>query len=107
MTCGSCQNAQAYQLTYHYSGGEMLSHCEKCGSQASGTPDVYWPGHEYTSPNLCDPKTGEPILLRSKGHKAMVMKTLGVREAGDFIRGARILPKPKSWYEGYKNAKYK
>jgi len=53
-----------------------------------GIPDVYWPGHEHYNENLTD-NMGNPILLKSRRHKAEALKMMGVTETGDRVRGAR------------------
>jgi hypothetical protein len=93
MECRACGNKEAYHVRTIYDEGQLWDSCNKCSQIGAGqsNPDVYWPGHEYKSENLCD-TNGNPILLRSRQHKAQVMKELGVSEAGDRIHGAPYTP---------------
>lgn len=99
MTCGGCYE-EAYHIHGEFVGSEYVECCEKCGGISSADaaiPDVYWPGHVHTNPQLCD-DMGRPYELRTKGHKAAIMKQLGVSEAGDKVRGAPV--SGKTWAEG-------
>ncbi len=53
-------------------------------------PDIY-----FRRPYLDEQLSvgSAPILVRSRGHKAALMKQLGVREAGDRQRGSSLAPK--------------
>lgn len=94
MKCGGCGNEGAYHLTGWMQDGVYAEVCNKCRPSDKGVdvnvPDVFWPGQEHYNPNLCD-GMGRPILLRSRRHKAEVMRKLQVQEAGDVHRGTRRL----------------
>ena len=66
--------------------------CDKCGGlRAMSQPDAYFK-EPYRDSNLVDvndPSTRDGIFIKSKRHKAEVMKKLGVREVGDRVGGAR------------------
>jgi hypothetical protein len=49
-------------------------------------------GYVY-NPNICNRETGKPIPFSTKREKAVIMKQLGIREAGDFYHGARHFDK--------------
>lgn len=89
MRCGSCHN-DSYAVMTRAIDGKLHDFCVKCNAEfrKNTVPDVYWPGHQHTNENLTD-SMGNPILLRSRRHKAAVMRELGVREVGDRIRGGR------------------
>jgi hypothetical protein len=87
MICTGCGNKRASRGSWSL-GGAMT--CDACGSASSFKfSDVYFrkPGFE---PHLADPeKSPKGTFVRSREHKAMLMKTLGVREVGDKVHGAR------------------
>lgn len=108
MTCNGCGDTAAYHIVTKIDrSGNIQDFCNRCGGSERGSipasPDVFWPGHPHYNNNLCD-GSGKPILLESKIHKAAVMKEQGVREAGDPVNGSRALPRPSSWYEGFKKS---
>lgn len=100
MICRTCQSEAYHINTCLDDNGDFIDTCDRCGASNADTdiPDVYWPGHEYESPNLCD-KMGKPYKLTSKREKARVMKEIGVRELGDKHHGAPIMP-TTTWTEG-------
>ena len=53
--------------------------------------DVYLEkgGGERSNASLWDKKNNRPFTYSTKGEKALIMKKLGVTEAGDRVRGAR------------------
>lgn len=75
--------------------GRIYEECNKCfDSSVSETPDVYCPQGGYWDEHLYDfddpaydPKKG--LFIRSKQHKAYVLKKMGAREAGDMMNGKR------------------
>lgn len=68
--------------------GQSVETCNFCGSfSTTYIPDVYWPGHSHTNPNITD-RMGNPIYLESRQHKARVMKEQGLSEAGDRVHGS-------------------
>jgi len=87
--CGGCKNETHHiQVTYD-KGGTRYEVCHKCGKLQNATVyDVYFPGGEYTNPNITD-RMGRPIVMRSKGHKAKILKDHGWAEAGDRVHGTR------------------
>lgn len=74
--------------------GKTYEECNRCFDPSiSSNPDVYfrqpyWDEHlcDYDDPSY-DFKRG--TFIRSKAHKAYVMKKLGIREAGDMRNGSR------------------
>ena len=89
MKCDGCGNENAYRLKMR-SDSCM---CDKCGGLTSSfVPDIYFK-EPYLDPNLAHPnrpweKNG--VWVRSRAHKAALMKEQGLREAGDRKHGARI-----------------
>ena len=96
MLCKGCGNEKAWvvhpkkeRLT-----GRVYEECNRCFDAAiSSAPDVYF-RQPYWDENLCDyddpaydPRRG--TYIRSKAHKAYVLKKCGLREDGDRRRGAR------------------
>lgn len=75
--------------------GQVYEECNRCfDSSVSSAPDVYCPAAGYWDPMLFDfddptydPRKG--LFVRSKAHKAYVLKKMGVREAGDTVSGRR------------------
>lgn len=75
--------------------GRYYEECNKCfDGSTSSNPDVYCPVGGYWDPHLYD--FDDPLynhqrglFIRSKQHKAYVLKKMGVREAGDVSRGTR------------------
>lgn len=63
--------------------------CDKCSSPAAFRfSDVFFK-KEYFDPMLADPKKSpHGTLIKSREHKAQVMRELGVRESGDKLRGS-------------------
>ncbi len=52
--------------------------------------DVYFKGPGF-EPHLADPdKSPKGNFVKSREHKAQMMRTLGVRETGDKVHGARV-----------------
>lgn len=90
MIC-ACGNKVATKMRIRFDAkGMKHENCNHCGEVGSAyVPDVYWPGHAYTSENITD-KMGNPILLESRQHKARVMKEQGMVEAGDRYHGTSI-----------------
>ncbi len=88
MVCNGCGNKAAYRVSFS-SAGES---CDRCGAASMNSfrfSDVFFqkPGFE---PHLADPeKSPKGTFVRSREHKAMLMRTLGVREVGDKVHGAR------------------
>lgn len=75
--------------------GRIYEECNRCFDPSIPEfPDVYCPAGGYWDEHLYDfddptydVKKG--LFIRSKAHKAYVMKKMGVREAGDVVRGRR------------------
>lgn len=88
MKCDGCGNAEATRISYSAKGEA----CDKCGRTSISSfkfSDVYFksPGFE---PHLADPdKSPKGNFVRSREHKAALMRELGVRETGDRVHGAR------------------
>jgi hypothetical protein len=94
MNCRGCKRTDAFHVSTRFDAktGEANDVCNWCGGSSRGevpyAPDVWWPGHAYTSENITD-KMGKPILMESRQHKVRVMREQGIREAGDTFRGVR------------------
>ena len=88
MICTTC-NEECYHTHVSYSiDGQRLETCNNCGNVSmTYIPDVYWPGSVHKNPNITD-HMGRPIELRSKRHKAEVMRKQGISEAGDRYHGS-------------------
>ena len=94
--CDGCGNDKAWSITYKKEAisGKIYPECNKCFDPSiSHNPDVYfkqpyWDEHlmDWDDPT-CNNATG--TWIRSKEHKAYVMKKLGIREAGDRKHGFR------------------
>lgn len=105
MTCNH-EGAIRYQKIYSPHGDREI--CDRCGLGNDGQavlPDVFWPGHAYSSEHLCD-DMGNPIPLTSRRQKAQVMKDLGVSEAGDRVNGGPAFGR-SSWIDGTREARRK
>lgn len=88
MECTSCGNDKAYGLKIAYTKYGRFEECDRCGQVSNvGIADVYWKGPGY-HPGILD-KDNKPIFLESRGHKARLMKEMGLREAGDTHHGKR------------------
>ena len=85
MICSSCHNKNAYRLSYSRDGEK----CDKCCPQSAFKfSDVFFKG-EYFDPMLADPKKSlHGTLIKSREHKAEVMRQLGVTECGDKRHGS-------------------
>jgi len=96
MRCAGCNNENAWvvhpkkeKLT-----GKVYEECNRCfDASLSSHPDVYfrepyWDENlnDYDDPSY-DPQRG--TFIRSKQHKAFVLKKCGLREDGDRKAGAR------------------
>lgn len=96
MTCSGCGNANAWVIhpKKEKLSGRVFEECNVCfDTSISHTPDVYfrvpyWDENlnDYDDPGY-DPKRG--TFIRSKQHKAYVLKKCGLREDGDARHGAR------------------
>mgnify|MGYP001607593859 CR=1 FL=1 len=84
MKCEICNNPNAYRF---FRAGNFRC-CDKCGFvQISGMPDIYWDGkEEHGLPD--DPKTGRPMVFRSKLEKQNFLRENCLVEAGDKTHGA-------------------
>lgn len=113
MLCGGCGNAEAWAVhpKKETLTGRVFEECNKCfDSTISHNPDVYFRG-PYWDENLCDyddpnydPKRG--TFIRSKQHKAFVLRKCGLREDGDRRHGWRAFD-PSYSREAHKNFKEK
>lgn len=93
MECRTCHNDRPITVRAIYSLKEgIIESCDRCGQVSMPQmPDVYWPGHQHTNPNITD-NMGNPILLESRQHKAKIMKQKGIIEVGDRYHGASFVP---------------
>ena len=79
----------AHRISYSAKGES----CDKCGGVGMSPfkfSDVYFkaPGFE---PHLADPeKSPKGNFVRSREHKAQLMREIGVKETGDKVHGARV-----------------
>jgi len=89
MRCDNCGNEVGHiRIFYNKHGRKCV--CSYCGDVGiAGIPDVYF-DKPYFDEHLADEKHPEGRFITSKGEKARIMKKLGLREAGDHIRGMRI-----------------
>lgn len=89
-TCGSSDYVAQRYVAPH-DGTAPYWQCSECSKIQVWNPDVFFDkskGSEQTDPNLVDRRTG-PMKFSSKREKAVVMRQLGLREAGDKDGGAR------------------
>lgn len=89
MKCSGCNNQSAHRLSYSKHGET----CDRCGSLgAFKFSDVFFDQKkgEYFDPNITDPvKAPFGTLIRSRQHKAEVMRQNGLKEVGDKRHGSR------------------
>mgnify|MGYP001604483359 FL=1 len=62
----------------------------KISDETASVADVYF-RRPYLDENLSD--GSQPVEVRSRAHKAALMKARGVREAGDRVHGSRCSSK--------------
>lgn len=90
MQCSGCGNKEAYRLSYSPSkdGGKSES-CDKCGASSGFKfSDVFFKG-EYFDPHIAHPeKSPKGNLIRSREHKAALMREIGITECGDKRHGS-------------------
>ena len=96
MICKGCGNETAWVVhpKKERFTGIVHEECNRCfDSSIPECPDVYFRG-PYWDENLCDfddpgydPRRG--TYIRSKAHKAYVLKKCGLREDGDTRHGSR------------------
>lgn len=86
MVCNGCGNLSAHRISYS-SHGEK---CDKCGNlNGFKFSDVFFKG-AYFDPNLSDPvKSPQGQEVKSREHKADILRQLGLREVGDKRHGSR------------------
>jgi len=90
MKC-QCGNENAYHLQgrWNKKTQKFEEVCDKCSHLDSyALPDVYFK-QPYWDEHLANEKNPNGHWVHSKGHKREIMKSLGLNEAGDRIRGAR------------------
>lgn len=85
MHCNGCHNNEAYRLSYTPSGET----CDKCGASSGFKfSDVFFKG-EYFDPHIADyKKSPGGNLIRSREHKAQLMREIGITECGDKRHGS-------------------
>ncbi len=96
MECRGCGNNEAWSVTTKKEAvtGNIYYECNKCFDPSiPNNPDVYFKG-PYWDEHLLDwddPSCNNTkgTFIRSRQHKAYVLKKLGMREAGDRRRGYR------------------
>ena len=86
MLCNSCGNKEAFRVSYSANGES----CDSCGNLGTVKfADVYF-NKEYFDPHIAhDTKAPRGTLIKSRQHKADVMREYGISECGDRIHGAR------------------
>jgi len=97
MTKDPCQTCGSTDYTFFRgiaSSKGYYSVCEKCDKSVTAPwmPDAYFDeskGANQTDPNLCG-KDGKRIPFSSKREKAVILKQLNLREAGDKRHGGRV-----------------
>lgn len=90
-TCKSTDYAKRRFTLPPQQGAKGQWTCNLCDSIIVWMPDVYFDeskGANQTDPNLVDRYKG-PVTFSSKKEKAVLLKQLGLREAGDKEGGAR------------------
>ena len=86
MKCEGCGNANAMRLSYSKHGES----CNACGDPCKFRfSDVYFKGGYFDEHIAHDTKSPFGSEVRSREHKAALMKEYGLRERGDKIHGAR------------------
>jgi len=90
MICRGCGNQSHRTMTKVSESGQLAECCDQCsrGTFNAGLPDVHWSGHPHYEEFITD-NMGSPIYLKSRRHKAEVMRSLEMREAGDRVGGKR------------------
>ncbi len=96
MVCKGCGNPEAWSVTNKKEGisGNIYQECNKCfDTSIPRNPDVYFK-EPYWDEGLmdwddpsCNNEKG--TWVRSRQHKAYLLRKLGLREAGDRNRGYR------------------
>lgn len=96
MICDGCGNKEAWAVHHKKESmtGRVYDECNKCFDPSiPQQPDVYFkePYWDENLMDLDDPTTdvNKGTFVRSRQHKAYLLKKLGLREAGDKIRGGR------------------
>lgn len=85
MTC-NCGNTEAHRLSYSIGGKET---CDKCGNIGTFRfSDVYFKGPYFDTNLAHDKKAPLGQMVRTREHKAAIMRELGVTERGDRRHGA-------------------
>lgn len=96
MNCFGCGNEKAWAVhpKKEKLSGRVFEECNACfDSSIPSNPDVYF-RQPYWDENLCDYDDpgydpGRGTFIRSKRHKAYVMRKCGLREDGDRHSGGR------------------
>lgn len=98
MRCDNCGNETNHlRISYNIHGRQCV--CSYCGQlNIAGIPDVYF-DKPYFDEHLADEKHKAGRQIWSRNQKARIMKELGLREAGDRNRGARIKYEGKQFGE--------
>jgi hypothetical protein len=107
MICETCNNQDARVLRYYTnSEKKLVCCCEECGGITSPTiNDVYFK-EPYFDPNLGNEKNPYGQHVESRGHKARIMKELGLRENGGRVHGGRIEYDPRVKERNQKISKF-
>jgi hypothetical protein len=104
MKCDGCGNEHAIRLRTYFdnvpgetTNKQMKEVCDKCGTVCNTTacPDVYFK-EPYFDEHLGDQKHPYGQHIKSKAHKARIMREQNVHEYGDRVRGARAAFDPRT-----------
>ena len=89
MKSDNCGNGEAVRMSFR----KDACVCDKCGvNSAFKFSDVYFnqAKGEYFDPHIAHPdKYPHGAMIKSREHKALLMKELGIRESGDKFHGSR------------------
>ena len=107
MLCRGCGNTEAYRIRsgyYKNEQGQRTAYdvCDKCGDvrNISLSPDVSDVKEPYFDPNLCDKEHKHGQWISSRGHKAEILKKLGLREKRESnIPYIKDLDKRRKWFK--------
>lgn len=105
MICSGCGNRfpTVTRTWFDRESRRFLEVCNSadCGNLKPPTFHDVWVPKPYFDPNLGDENNPHGRMIESKGHKAKVLKELGLREDGDRYHGAiekgiaQVKKKPK------------
>lgn len=89
MVCSGCGHKSAYRVSYS-SAGESCNACAPATISTFKFSDVYFKGPGFEA-HMADPeKSPKGNFVRSREHKAALMREIGIREVGDKVHGSRV-----------------